>query len=78
MEAPGVPPDRAGMAGGMFFTVAEIGGVLGPASIGIVSDGDGGFPAALWMMSGVVCVLLALLAWLRMIEVRLRKSPVSQ
>jgi len=62
MEAPGVPPDRAGMAGGMFFTVAEIGGVLGPASIGIVSDSEGGFPAALWMMSGVVCVLLALLA----------------
>ncbi|MEM7059708.1 MAG: MFS transporter [Pseudomonadota bacterium] len=70
MEAPGVPPDRAGMAGGMFFTVAEIGGVLGPASIGVVSDSEGGFPAALWMMSGVVCVLLALLAWLRVLEVR--------
>ena len=74
MEAPGMPPDRAGMAGGMFFTVAEVGGVLGPASIGIVSDTDGGFAAALWMMSGVVCVLLALLVWLRTIEVRLKRA----
>ena len=66
MEAPGVPPERAGMAGGMFFTVAEIGGVLGPLSIGIVSDASGGFAAPLWMMSGVVAVLLMLLLWLQL------------
>jgi cyanate permease len=66
MEAPGVPPERAGMAGGMFFTVAEIGGVLGPLSIGIVSDASGGFDAPLWMMSAVVAVLLALLGWLQL------------
>ena len=46
MEAPGVPPERAGMAGGMFFTVAEIGGVLGPLSIGVTSDAFGGFTCA--------------------------------
>lgn len=66
MEAPGVPPARAGMAGGMFFTVAEIGGVLGPTSVGVVSDAYGGFDAALWMMSAVMVVLLGLLAWLEL------------
>ena len=66
MEAPGVPPERAGMAGGMFFTVAEIGGVLGPLSIGIVSDASGGFDAPLWMLSAVVGLLLALLLWLQL------------
>lgn len=65
MEAPGVPPERAGMAGGMFFTVAEIGGVLGPLSIGIVSDASGGFDVPLWMMTVVVGTLLALLLWLQ-------------
>ncbi len=65
MEAPGVPPERAGVAGGMFFTVAEIGGVMGPLSIGIVSDASGGFAAPLWMMTGVVVVLLGLLVWLQ-------------
>ena len=52
MEAPGVPADRAGMAGGMFFTVAEIGGVLGPLSIGMVAEASGGFDAPLWMLLG--------------------------
>ena len=66
MEAPGVPPERAGMAGGMFFTVAEIGGVLGPLSIGIVSDASGGFAMPLWMMTIVVGLLLGLLLWLQL------------
>ena len=30
METPGVPEERLGLAGGMFFTSAEIGGVLFP------------------------------------------------
>ncbi|MFK7941386.1 MAG: CynX/NimT family MFS transporter [Paracoccaceae bacterium] len=68
MEAPGVPSDRAGMAGGMFFTVAEIGGVLGPLSIGVVAETSGGFSTPLWMLSGVSVLLLVLLVWLRTIE----------
>ena len=74
MEAPGVPPERAGMAGGMFFTVAEIGGVMGPASIGIVSDTSGGFSAALMMMSCVTVLLLGMLTWLKLIEIRLARQ----
>lgn len=65
MEAPGVPPERAGMAGGMFFTVAEIGGVAGPLTIGLASDASGGFGLPLVLFSGVSCVLIALLLYLR-------------
>ena len=65
MEAPGVPPERAGMAGGMFFTVAEIGGVSGPVAIGLSSDASGGFALPLMICSGVACTLIALLLYLR-------------
>ncbi len=74
MEAPGVPPERAGIAGGMFFTVAEIGGVLGPFSIGAVSDASGGFAMPLWVMTGVVVVLLGLLGWLQVQSTLARKA----
>lgn len=65
MEAPGVPPERAGMAGGMFFTVAEIGGVTGPLTIGLASDASGGFTLPLILFSGVACTLIAMLLYLR-------------
>lgn len=78
MEAPGVPPERAGMAGGMFFTVAEVGGVLGPLSIGLVSDASGGFTAPLIMLSGITALLLLLLGWLRTIERGLASSPAAR
>jgi len=77
MEAPGVPPERAGVAGGMFFTVAEIGGVLGPLSIGLVADASGGFAAPLVMLSCVALGLLVLLGWLRLIEIGLARRPAS-
>jgi len=35
MEAPQVGSKNMGVAGGLFFTAAEIGGVLGPVSIGV-------------------------------------------
>jgi cyanate permease len=57
VEVPGVGAKRAGTAGGLFFTAAEIGGVSGPVVIGLVHDATGGFSAALAMLS-IVCVLL--------------------
>jgi cyanate permease len=75
MEAPGVPPARAGMAGGMFFTVAEVGGVLGPLSVGMLSDVSGGFTLPLAAMSGICVLLLTLLAALRLLEGRARGAP---
>ena len=43
VEVPGVGAKRAGTAGGLFFSAAEIGGVSGPVVIGLVHDATGGF-----------------------------------
>ena len=50
-----------GAAGGLFFSAAEIGGVLGPLTIGMVSDLTGGFDCALWMMIAISGALVLLL-----------------
>ena len=59
METPGVPKERLGLAGGLFFTAAEIGGVLGPLTIGIIADLTGGFTVALFVLSGICIALIA-------------------
>jgi len=64
METPGVPKARLGMAGGLFFTAAEIGGVLGPLTIGTLSELTGGFAVPLVSVTAVCLVLLALIAML--------------
>ena len=56
---------RAGLAGGLFFSAAEIGGVLGPLSIGALSQATGGFAAPLLMLTANCGVLILLLGWLR-------------
>lgn len=58
MEAPQVGSKNMGVAGGLFFTAAELGGVLGPVSIGAIADHFGGFDAALWMLTAVTIVLI--------------------
>ncbi|WP_102107763.1 CynX/NimT family MFS transporter [Oceaniglobus roseus] len=62
MESKGVPADRLGLAGGLFFTMAEIGGVLGPVTFGVLSAATGGFAAPLAAMS-LVCVVLMGVLW---------------
>ena len=71
MEAPGVPKARLGLAAGLFFTAAEIGGVLGPLTIGVLSDLTNGFSVPLTVLSGVCLVLLVLIGVLA----RSRKAP---
>jgi cyanate permease len=63
METPAVGAENMGVAGGLFFTAAEVGGVLGPVGIGIAADHTGGFDAALLILS-FICVLLVVLALL--------------
>jgi cyanate permease len=65
MDCPGVASENMGAAGGLFFSAAEIGGVLGPLTIGIVADTSAGFAAALGLLTGVCVGLLGLLAALR-------------
>jgi cyanate permease len=65
LDIPEIGSKRAGVAGGIFFSAAEIGGVMGPVSIGILSDMSGGFSSALYMLTVVSAALLLLLAALR-------------
>ena len=61
VEIPNVGPKRAGTAGGLFFTAAEIGGVTGPLVIGLLHDLSGGFSISLTMLSFICFLLLVLL-----------------
>ena len=65
VEIPEVGSRHAGAAGGLFFSAAEIGGVLGPLTIGLVYDATGGFATGLWLLTGVCALLVLLLALLR-------------
>ncbi len=58
METPGVPKAQLGLAGGLFFTAAEVGGVLGPLTLGVISDLTGGFTVALFVLSALCVALL--------------------
>ena len=52
---------RAGTAGGLFFTAAEIGGVAGPLVIGFLHDLTGNFSYPLNVLTVITFLLLALL-----------------
>ena len=65
METREVGASRMGTAGGLFFSAGEIGGVLGPLTMGYMADATGGFTASLYMLSGVAVVVMAILTRLR-------------
>lgn len=58
VELPGIGERYAGVASGLFFTAAEVGGVLGPLGIGVVYDVTGAFTLALTILTGVAALLL--------------------
>lgn len=62
METPGVPAERLGLAGGLFFTMAEIGGVLGPVVFGAISETPLGFGPPLAVISVICLGLMTALA----------------
>ena len=43
VELPGIGERRVGVASGIFFTAAEVGGVLGPLGMGVLYESTGGF-----------------------------------
>jgi MFS transporter, CP family, cyanate transporter len=64
VELPSIPKERLGLAGGVFFAAAEIGGVMGPLVFGILVDATGGFAVALVSVSAISVTLLAMTALL--------------
>ena len=62
MEIPQVGSHYTGSAGGMFFAAAEVGGVLGPLSLGLLYDTEKSFQSGLNMLS-MVCIVLMVLSF---------------
>ncbi len=57
VELPGIGERRVGVASGLFFSAAEVGGVLGPLGLGVVYDVTGSFSAALYILAVVALCL---------------------
>lgn len=63
MDTSEIGSRHMGSAGGMFFCVAEIGGVLGPLTMGALVDLTGSFfSGTIFLMS--LALIVALLAWI--------------
>jgi cyanate permease len=62
MDMPQVGAKYMGIAGGMFFSVGEIGGFLGPFLMGYLKDITGSFLTGLIFLS-VVCEIMFVLAF---------------
>jgi cyanate permease len=65
MESKEISHQNMGAAAGLFFSAAEIGGVMGPLTLGVVADLSGGFTTALLMLSVLCLGLMALTLSLR-------------
>ena len=59
VELPSIGEARTGIASGLFFSAAEIGGVLGPLGLGVLYDLTGNFHGAMGGLS-VVSILLTI------------------
>ncbi len=57
MELPSVKTHHAGTASGLFFSAAEVGGVLGPLGLGLMYDLTGGFAAGLYGLAAVAAAM---------------------
>ena len=58
VELPEVGERRAGAATSLFFSAAEVGGLLGPLGMGVLYDTSGGFHSSLTALTAVACLLL--------------------
>jgi cyanate permease len=58
MELPGMRTGQAGTASGLFFSAAEIGGVLGPLSLGVANDVTQGCDAGLYGLSAISMAMM--------------------
>lgn len=57
VELPGIGERYAGVASGLFFSAAEVGGVLGPVTLGVLYDVTGNFSTGLYLLSFVAMLM---------------------
>ena len=60
MDSEEIGSQRMGAAGGLFFSVGELGGVLGPLTIGTLADLTGAFTVSLMMLAAIAATVAAL------------------
>jgi cyanate permease len=65
VELPEIGEKYAGVASGIFFTAAEVGGVLGPLMLGLLYLPGEGFGNGLWLLTGVAVIMVAGTGWLQ-------------
>ena len=70
VELPGIGERHAGTASGLFFSAAEVGGVLGPISLGLLYDWTGDFDAGLYLLTAVATLL-----WLAVLRLKRLAAP---
>jgi len=64
MDTPEVGERHMGLAGGIFFCIAEIGGFTGPLVMGTLADLTGSFLVVAFFLAGLslmICVMTLLL-----------------
>lgn len=57
VELPGIGERYVGVASGLFFSAAEVGGVLGPVTMGLLYDITNGFDAGLYLLTATAIAL---------------------
>jgi cyanate permease len=71
IEIPGIDDKYAGIASGLFFTAAEIGGVFGPLGLGLLYDLTGNFQAGLIVLTSIAGLIAMATFWLdRLLKVK--------
>jgi len=58
MEMPSVGARNTGAAAGLYFTVGELGGTIGPVLMGVTADLTGSFMAGMAMVAGLMFVTI--------------------
>lgn len=75
VELPEIGEARAGAASGLFFSAAEVGGVLGPLGLGLLYDATGSFTSGLFTLSGIAAALC--LATIRLAAIARRPTSAG-
>ena len=75
LELPEVLERYAGTASGLFFSASQLGGVLGPFTMGILYDIDVGFSNGLTMLTGVS---LSILFGALLLQKKIQNGTLSQ
>lgn len=65
METPGVGAVRMGMAAGLFFSAAEVGGFTGPLIMGLLRDATDSLGSGILMLAAIFAILIPVMPFIR-------------